>query len=108
MFEILSFYFHDQEPDWVPLEPWDIHEWATITIGENDAGFDYQIQLCTHTALKRVTDHRHLFLLDEWVSLEDTIAQINLYIEETISKNLSQDPHHLLARYWLWEYEGMN
>ncbi|WP_417386172.1 Imm8 family immunity protein [Gimesia sp.] len=108
MLEVISFYFYDQEPDWVPPEPWDIHEMVSLTVGENGAGCNYEVQLCTRTALKRLTDKRHLFLLDEWISREDTIAKINQFIEETISKNLSEDPYQLLARYWLWEYEGMN
>lgn len=107
MLEVLSFEFNDQELDWIPNNSFEFHEWVTLLVGENDAGNYYQLQLCASSVISQLESKRYLFVLDEWVTVEHTVSKLNQFINETLTKNMKEDPYYLLGKYWMWEYQGM-
>ncbi|QDV48019.1 Imm8 family immunity protein [Gimesia fumaroli] len=107
MLEVLSFGWYEHELDWAPSDPYRFGEWATLFVGENNAGNYYELQVCTASMISQLVSKQHLFVLDEWVSLEQTISKLNQFIRETLTHNLKPDPYRLLGEHWFWEYEGM-
>ena len=106
MLEILHFEFNDQEIDWFPTDPLDFEEWVTISVGEEQAGNYYQLQLCTNTSISRIDNKRNVFVIEEWVGLKNTIVDINEFIRKTLTENVKEDPYALLGKYWYWEYQN--
>ena len=106
MLQVIDIDLHDRDIGWVPDDPYDIDEWATVNIGEYGAGNYYQIHLCTNTLISQIENKRHLFVLSEWVSIEKVIESINEFIEDKLTENIKEDPYIVLSRFWAWEYEG--
>ncbi len=99
--------FHDHNPDWLPDDPWDCEFWVTIDVGDETGSASFQIRVCTHTALARLTDKKHCFLIDEYLGPKSLIERLNRFIVEK-TQSVTTDPYRELARIWWWEYGKYN
>ena len=99
MLKVLDIEINDRESTWQPEDPNDFDEWVTVNIGEKEAGNLYQIHLCTAISIRRLDVKRNLFMLEQWISLDDIIEKINVFIQETTESgnfSLSLGNQHII------------
>lgn len=104
-FYIFDFSLEDVPRDWEPTERLDFDVWITVNVGDGNAGAYYYVHICTPMSIPRLTDKRSIFMIDEWCGLDDLIARMNQYIEESLTSYVG-DPYHKLAKEWSWEYDN--
>lgn len=100
---IFEYDLHDLALDWEPDDPIDFEFWMTATIGDGEKGSNYQIHICTPTSIARLTVKRNLYMTDQWLGIEALIQELNAHIASRLARS-TDDPYHLLAREWAWEY----
>lgn len=103
-FHVVSIDFDTPEwHDWRPSDSLDCEVWATATIGDDQGTSYYQLHICTPASIRRITDKRYCFMIDEFRGVEDLVKRMDEFIEAKIS-NKPGDPFELLAKHWHWEY----
>lgn len=95
--------FHNHDKDWVPDDCWDCEMWATVDVGDETGAASFQVHVCTHTAVTRLDDKRHCFLIDEYLGLQSLVDRLDKFISQTVH-SIPGDPYRELGRVWLWEY----
>jgi hypothetical protein len=102
---VIDFDFNDvaDVAGWSPDDPEDFDEWITVTVGDESGGSNYQVHLCTPASIRGIDDKRGCFLVSEWEGVDDLVVRLDEFILERTANSLD-DPDHVLAKYWLWEY----
>ena len=104
MLKVIDISFNDQSIEWEPEDPSDFEEWITINVGEQGAGNWYQIHICTPKSIKSFDSKRHVFMVDQWLGLDNLVSQLNDFIKSKLDSNFKDDPYLHLSNFWQWEY----
>ena len=105
MLEVLDIIINDQD-QWEPDDPLDFVALAVITVGENDAGDYFYLQLCTPTSIRNLADKHDIFIIEKWGGMEDLVERLNNFIETKLSENVHETDFECLDKYWHWEYSS--
>lgn len=98
--------FNDQELGWEPEDIFDFEEWLSITIGEDGAGNDYQVHVCTPVSISRIEKKDSIFMVDKWDGLKSIENKINEFIASELADNVKDNPYYVLSKHWRWEYSS--
>ena len=102
MLKVIKIVINDQD-FWEPDDPLDFVAQATITIGENDIGDNFYLQLCTPISIKKLADKHDIFIIEKWEGVDDLIEKLNEFIETKLSENEQETDFECLDKYWHWE-----
>lgn len=100
--EVIDIVINDQN-SWDPDNPWDFIASVVVTVGENKAGDNFYLQLCTPISIKNLADKHDIFIIEKWEGVEDLVQKLNNFIETKISENDQGSDFECLDRYWHWE-----
>ena len=96
----------NDEDSWEPDDPLDFVASAVINVGENNAGDNFYLQLCTPISIKNLADKHYIFLVEKWEGIEDLIGKLNNFIEIKLSENIDVSNFECLDNYWHWEFSN--
>jgi len=105
MLEIIDIVINDQY-SWVPDDPLDFVVPAVITVGENNTGDNFYLQLCTPISIKKLADKHDIFIIEKWEGIEDLVQKLNSFIEVKLSENVKESEYQCLDNFWHWEYSN--
>ncbi len=107
--KVTNLWFNDvlNAEDWSPTDPNDFEESIGLTVGDENGGTDFQVQVCTPVSIKRLEKKRYIFMIEKWRGLPDLIRRFDAFIRE-IETDPTIDLYNELSKHWLWEYEGMS
>ena len=103
--KVIAFNFNDvDDPEnWHPEDVFDFEEWIAVTVGEEQAGTDFQVHVCTPVSIARLESKRNVFMIDRWEGIPSLIEQLNGFITD-LERESTTVIEHELAKHWLWEY----
>ena len=105
MLKVIDIVINDQY-SWVPDDPLDFVVPAVITVGENKAGNNFYLQLCTPISVKKLADKHDIFIIEKWEGIENLVQKLNSFIETKLSENVLDSDFECLDKYWHWEYSN--
>ena len=105
MLKVINIIINDQD-FWEPDDPLDFVAQVVITIGENNVGDDFYLQLCTPISIKKLADKHDIFLIEKWEGIEDLVEKLNSFIKTKLSENSQDTDFECLDKYWHWEYSN--
>ena len=74
-----------------------------VTVGEDQAGTDFQVHICTPVSIARLESKRNLFIIDRWEGTHSLIERLNGFIAD-LNRDSTGVLELELAKHWLWEY----
>ena len=101
MLKVIKIVINDQD-FWKPDDPLDFIAQVVITVGENNVGDNFYLQLCTPISIKKLADKHDIFFI-EWEGIEDLVEKLNGFIGTKLSENVKETEFECLDKYWHWE-----
>ena len=105
MLKVIGIIIND-DPQWEPDDPLDFVASVVITVGENNAGDYFYLQLCTPISIKNLADKHDIFMIEKWEGIGDLVEKLNNFIKEKLSENVIETDFECLDKYWHWEYSN--
>jgi len=91
---------------WEPDDPLDFVASLVITVGENNAGDNFYLQLCTPISIKNLADKHDIFIIEKWEGVANLVDKLNNFIEDKLSENVKESDFQCLNNFWHWEYSN--
>ena len=91
---------------WEPDDPLDFVSPAVITVGENNSGDKFYLQICTPISINKLADKHDVFIIEKWEGIEDLVQKLNSFIKTKLSENEQGPYYKCLGKYWHWEYSS--
>jgi hypothetical protein len=91
---------------WEPDDLLDFVASVVINVGENNAGDNFYLQLCTPISIKNLADKHDIFIIEKWEGIEILVEKLNNFIEVKLSENAKDSDYQCLDNFWHWEYSN--
>lgn len=108
MLEVIDLQIDELALNWEPDDSFDFEKVIMATVGEEGAGSNYYIHLCTASSIARIDDKSITFIIDQWKGEESLKLKLNEFIRESLENNVKDEPYHQLSKFWSWEYGRRN
>lgn len=105
MLKVIDIVINDQY-SWEPDDPLDFVASIVITVGENNAGDNFYLQLCTPISIKNLADKHDIFIIEKWEGVENLVKELNNFIEVKLIENVKESDFQCLNNFWYWEHSN--